>query len=64
MSESPLPNREGQKVPEVSFRVRRNGDWATVTTDELFGGRNVMRLENFMPFPTQAESAESATLNK
>src|SRR5207248_2905491 len=30
-------NREGQKVPQASFRTRtESGDWKTVTTDELF----------------------------
>ena len=42
MPDTRLPNREGQNVPEVSFRIRRNGDWATLTTGELFGGRNVI----------------------
>ncbi|HEY3555411.1 MAG TPA: glutathione peroxidase, partial [Casimicrobiaceae bacterium] len=31
-----LANREGKRVPEVAFRIRRNGDWATVTSRELF----------------------------
>ena len=42
MSQSTFPVREGQNVPQVSFRVRRNGDWATVTTDEIFGNKNVV----------------------
>jgi len=37
-----LPNHEGQLVPDVSFKVRRNGDWATVTSAQLFGGKNVI----------------------
>ena len=37
-----LTSREGQQVPSVSLRVRRNGEWATVTTDELFANRNVV----------------------
>jgi len=37
-----FPAREGQKVPDVSFRVRRNGDWTTLTTHDLFAGRNVV----------------------
>ncbi len=37
-----FPNREGQFVPDVTFRLRRNGEWATVTTDDLFAGRNVV----------------------
>jgi glutaredoxin-like protein len=39
---SDLKNIEGQNVPAVTMRIRRDGDWATVTTDELFGGKNVV----------------------
>ena len=42
MSEHSLANREGQRVPEVSFRIRRKGEWATVTSDELFAHKNVV----------------------
>jgi glutaredoxin-like protein len=35
-------NREGQRVPQVAFRTRTNGEWKTVTTDELFKGRTVV----------------------
>jgi len=42
MAEQTLPNREGQSVPDVAFRVRRNGEWATVTTADIFAGRNVI----------------------
>jgi glutaredoxin-like protein len=34
-------NREGQRVPQVAFRTRANGEWKTVTTDELFKGKTV-----------------------
>ena len=37
-----LPNREGQNVPDVSFRVLRNSEWKTVTTDDIFAGKNVI----------------------
>ncbi len=36
-----LENREGQAVPSVSFPVRENNDWNTITTDELFKGKTV-----------------------
>ena len=36
-----LANREGQKVPQASFRTRENGDWKSLTTDELFKGKTV-----------------------
>ena len=35
-------NREGQRVPQVEFRTRQNGEWKTVTTDEIFMGRTVV----------------------
>jgi len=35
-------NREGQKVPNVTFRTRTDSDWKNVTTDELFKGRTVV----------------------
>jgi len=37
-----LQNREGQNVPEVTLRLRRNGEWTTTTTDDLFANKNVV----------------------
>ncbi|UXY15629.1 glutathione peroxidase [Chitiniphilus purpureus] len=37
-----LKNHEGQRVPNVTFRVRENNEWKNVTTDELFKGRTVV----------------------
>lgn len=37
-----LVSREGSRVPDVAFRVRRNGDWATITTDDIFANKNVV----------------------
>ncbi len=37
-----LPNHEGQNVPDVSFKLRRSAEGATLTSDELFRGRNVI----------------------
>lgn len=37
-----LPNKEGQKVPSVTFRVRKEGEWVDITTDQLFSGKNVI----------------------
>ncbi len=42
MTDNPLPNREGQNVPDVTLRMRRNNEWITVTTGELFAGKNVI----------------------
>lgn len=37
-----LENKEGQKVPNVSFQVRDHGQWKTWTTDDLFKGKKVV----------------------
>ena len=37
-----FPNSEGKKVPEVTFRARRDNDWVDITTDELFRGKTVI----------------------
>lgn len=35
-------NREGQTVPQVTFRTRRNHEWVDVTTDDIFKGKTVI----------------------
>jgi glutaredoxin-like protein len=42
MSQTALANKEGSIVPEVAFRLRRNGEWASVTTADIFAGKNVV----------------------
>jgi glutaredoxin-like protein len=37
-----LPNSEGKRVPKVTFRTRKDGEWKDVTTDQIFGGRTVV----------------------
>src|SRR5262249_3188987 len=37
-----LQNREGQRVPEVTFHLRENNQWKHVTTNELFAGKTVV----------------------
>ncbi|MBD3669455.1 MAG: glutathione peroxidase [Gammaproteobacteria bacterium] len=37
-----MENREGQKVPNVTFRTRANGDWKDVTSDDIFKGKTVI----------------------
>lgn len=37
-----LPNKEGQKVPDVTFRTRKNNEWVDVTSDDLFKGKTVI----------------------
>jgi glutaredoxin-like protein len=35
-------NREAQSVPQVAFRTRVNGEWKTVSTDDIFKGKTVV----------------------
>ena len=42
MTEQNFQSREGQRVPDVNFKIRRNNEWATVTSDDLFKGKNVI----------------------
>jgi glutaredoxin-like protein len=37
-----LPNSEGKKVPEATFRTRRDGQWKDINTREIFEGRTVV----------------------
>ncbi|TWG87236.1 glutaredoxin-like protein [Cupriavidus gilardii J11] len=37
-----LQSREGQRVPNVTFRVRENNEWKNVTTAELFDNQTVV----------------------
>lgn len=37
-----LKSKEGQKVPQVSFRTRTGNDWKVVTSDDLFKGKTVV----------------------
>ncbi|MBW4632665.1 MAG: glutathione peroxidase [Iphinoe sp. HA4291-MV1] len=37
-----LPNRERQRVPNVTFRARQGHEWANMTTHDLFAGKTVV----------------------
>jgi glutathione-dependent peroxiredoxin len=37
-----LPNSEGKKVPEVTFRTRQDGQWKDVSSRQIFDGRTVV----------------------
>ncbi len=34
--------REGQRVPQITFRARNETDWKPVTTDDIFKGKTVV----------------------
>lgn len=37
-----LENKEGQRVPQVTFRTRSDHDWQSVTSDDIFAGKSVI----------------------
>jgi glutaredoxin-like protein len=37
-----LPNSEGKRVPQVTFRTRQDGQWKDISSDRIFNGRNVI----------------------
>ncbi|MUG97656.1 redoxin family protein [Scytonema sp. UIC 10036] len=37
-----LANKEGQRVPNVTFRLRQDHNWVNLTTNDLFAGKTVI----------------------
>jgi peroxiredoxin len=35
-------NIEGQRVPNVKFKTRRDHEWVDLTSDDIFAGKNVI----------------------
>jgi len=42
-----LSDREGQRVPNVTFRTRQNNQWVDVSTDDLFAEITKMILLSY-----------------
>lgn len=43
-TEYPTKPMEGERVPSVVFKARRDGQWFDIKTDEFFKGKNVVVL--------------------
>lgn len=37
-----MKNKEGQQVPQVSFKIREDNAWKELTTNEIFAGKTVV----------------------
>ena len=37
-----MQSREGQRIPEVTFRTREGGEWKNVSTADIFAGKTVI----------------------
>jgi len=35
-------NREGQRVPQVTFHTRKGANWSSISSDEIFAGKTVV----------------------
>ena len=57
-------NKEGQKVPEVTFRTRRDHEWVEVTSQELFAGKTVVLFSLPGAFTPTCSSAHVPRYNQ
>lgn len=37
-----LKNREGERVPQATFKTRKDHEWVNLSTDDVFGGKTVV----------------------
>lgn len=63
MNQNP-ENREGQRVPRVTFKTRRGHEWVEVTTDDLFAGKTVVVFSLPGAFTPTCSSAHVPRFNQ
>lgn len=56
--------KEGQAVPDVTFRTRVDGDWRDVSTKDLFGGKRVVVFSLPGAFTPTCSSAHVPRFNE
>ncbi|MEM7675868.1 MAG: glutathione peroxidase [Myxococcota bacterium] len=56
--------KEGQKVPNVTFKVREDGEWKEVSTQDLFGGKRVVVFSLPGAFTPTCSSAHVPRFNE
>lgn len=56
--------REGKRIPDVTFRTRRNDEWVDVTTNDIFSGRTVAVLSLPGAFTPTCSSAHVPRFNE
>jgi glutaredoxin-like protein len=57
-------NREGQRIPQVTFRMRQDGDWLDVDTDRIFAGKTVVVFSLPGAFTPTCSSAHVPRFNE
>src|SRR5690606_36232741 len=57
-------NREGKRVPNVTFRTRQDSDWVDLTSDEVFTGKTVVVFSLPGAFTPTCSSSHVPRFNK
>lgn len=57
-------NREGQRVPKVTFKTRTGNQWVDVTSEELFSGKRVVAFSLPGAFTPTCSSAHVPRYNE
>jgi glutaredoxin-like protein len=57
-------NREGQRIPQVTFRTRRDHEWVDLTSDEVFAGKTVVVFSLPGAFTPTCSSSHVPRFNK
>lgn len=57
-------NKEGQKVPNVTWHVRKDDEWVKVTTDDIFKGKTVVAFSLPGAFTPTCSSAHLPRYNE
>ena len=57
-------NREGKRVPSVTFRTRQDSDWVDVTSDDVFRGKTVVVFSLPGAFTPTCSSSHVPRFNK
>lgn len=59
-----LKNKEGQRIPSVTFRTRRDHDWVNVSSEELFADKTVVVFSLPGAFTPTCSSSHVPRFNK
>ncbi|BCO32133.1 glutathione amide-dependent peroxidase [Thiohalobacter sp. COW1] len=59
-----LQDKTGSRIPNITFHTRQNNEWADVTTDEIFKGRNVVVFSLPGAFTPTCSSAHVPRFNE
>src|SRR5690606_5058106 len=57
-------NREGKRVPNVTFRTRQDSEWVDVTSDDVFSGKTVVVFSLPGAFTPTCSSSHVPRFNK